>query len=499
MLPPLRHSDPSLAGRSKTPLNFLITHSGLLVCLVFLLAGLALAGDYGIGPDETHQQRNAQANLNYILGQADRVATPVYLDRVFGMAFELPLLLTQQALGLTDYYRIHRLRLTLAHLFFILGGYFCYRLAWRLFDNRLIALFALLLYLLHPRIYAHSFINTKDPVFLSMFMIALYLLERAFRRDTIGAFVLLGVAVGLLTNLRIMGAMLLPAVIAMRGMDGLFAGGGAERKPILLTGGLFILAAGLTWYAVTPYAWANILDYWAAAPILTVNHPNVEVELFQGRLLPSTEMPRHYGITWLGITTPPPALLLGFVGMAAVLGQGIIRPGAVFRNTRLRFSWLLLAGFALPLLAAMALGSNQFNGWRHSYFLYAPFGLLAAGGLHWLATAAFRQEWRRRMAAYGLAGVGLGLALFAIIQLHPTQYIYFNFLVDRSTPEALRTQYYLDFWGTSYREGMEGLLAGHPGETLLVRGPRAHWQALPAAARARLPAAGRGGGGASRL
>ena len=490
MLPPLRHITLRRAGVNRAAArNFLITRSGLLIGALFLLIGLAAAGDYGIEPDAATQRRTATANLEYILGQAASIDTFFYYDPVYGIAFELPLLLAERALGLADPYPIHRLRLTLTHLFFILGGYFCYRLAWRLFDNRLLALFALLLFLLHPRIYAHSFFNSKDLPFLSMFIVALYLLERAFRRDTMGAFLLLGLAVGLLTNLRIMGAMLFPAVIAMRGLDGIFAKTGPERKHILLTGGLFALAAGLTVYALSPYAWTNPVGYLAGALALTTNHPNVELELFQGRLLASTAVPPHYGLTWFGITTPPPALLLGFVGMAAVIGQGMARPGAVFRNTRRRFWWLLLACFALPLLAAILLNANQYNGWRQSYFLYAPFVLLAAGGLHWIIAAAFRSGGQRR-AAYGLAGLGLGFALLQMIQLHPMQYIYFNFLVNRTAPEQLRTQYHLNYRGLSYREGLEYLLARHPGETLVVRGPRAQRNILPAAARARLPAAG---------
>ena len=493
MFPPLRRISPQFAGHIAAARNFLADRSGLILCALFLLIGLVLAGDYGIGPDEVNQRRIAEANLNYIRGQADSVAAglSLYGDRVYGVAFELPLLLAQQALGLTDNHDIHRLRLTLTHLFFIIGAFCCYRLAWRLFDNRLIAILALLLFLLHPRLYAHSFVNSKDLPFLSMFALTLYLLERAFRRDTPGAFVLLGVAVGLLTNLRIMGAMLFPAIIAMRGLDLFPAKTGPERKPILLTAGLFALAAGLTLYAATPYAWTNPLDYLLTSLNQTTNHPNVELELFQGRLRASTEMPRHYGITWFSITTPPPALLLGFVGMAAVVAQGLARPNAVFRNTRRRFQLLLLTCFALPLLAAVLLDSNQYNGWRQSYFLYAPFCLLAAVGLHWLMAALARQG-RGRRAAYGLTGLGVGLIALQLIQLHPGQYDYFNFLVDRTTPERLRTQYQLDYWGLAYREGLDYLRESHPGETLTVRAPRSQIAILPAADRQLLPpAAGR--------
>ena len=494
MFPPLLSIALRLSGANRAAAqNFLIARGGLLICVLFALAGVALAGDYGIGLDAPIQRRIAQANLNYILGQTPSVAQglSLYSDRFYGVAFELPLLLAERALGLTDSYYAGRLRSTLTHLFFILGAFFCYRLAWRLFDNRLIALLALLLFLLHPRLYAHSYLNSKDLPFLALLVIALYLLERAFRKDTLGAFLLLGVAVGLLTNLRIMGIMLFPAVIAMRGLDLFYAGGGPERKRLLLTAGLFTLAAGLTWYAVTPYAWTNPVNYLAVNLDLTINHPTIVAVLFQGQRIFSDQLPPHYGVTWFGITTPPLILLLGFIGMAAVVARVFRRPGAVFRNTRLRLALLLLACGLLPPLAAALLGSNQYGDWRHSYFIYAPFCLLAAGGLGWLAADWFRRR-PGPAATYGLTGLGLGLIALQLMQLHPVQYNYFNFLVDRTTPEYLRTQYRLDYWQLAAKAALERLLESHPGEALVVRAEGRHISALPAAARQRLlPAAGR--------
>ena len=468
MLPPLRHIPPHLYARVPTALNFLTVHSGLIICALFLLAGLVLAGDYGIDRDGPIQRRNAQDNLKYILGQTDRLVTGYYHDRVYGMAFELPLLLTERALGLTDRPSVYRLRFTLTHLLFIVGGYFCYRLAYRLFNNRLLALCALLFYLLHPRIYGNSFINSKDLPFLSMFSIALYLLERAFRRDTHAAFVLLGIAVGLLTNLRIMGIMLFAAALGMRGLDLFYAGSGSERKRTLLTAGLFALAAGLTLYAVTPYAWTHPWDYLTASLNLTVNHPHVEWNLFQGEDILPSEAPAHYNLVWFGITTPPLLLLLSGVGIVAVLAQGLARPGAVFRNNRRRLQGLLLACFLLPPLAAALLSSSQYYDWRHFYFLSVPFGLLAAGGLRWLSSNRAGRLFRA--GVYGLAGAGLGLIALSMAQIHPLQDIYFNFLVDRTTPEYLRTQYRVRSPNASEKRAVEYLRQRHPGETLAVRG-----------------------------
>ena len=490
MFPPLRRIFRQLSGRSPAALNFLADRSGLLVCILFLLAGLATAGDYGINYDEWPQRRIARANLDYILGHSDRIATDLYQDRVYSVAFELPLLLAERLLGLADYSRIHRLRLTLTHLFFIVGAYFGYRLAYRLFGSRPLAILALLFLLLHPRIYGHSFVNFKDLPFLSMFLIALYLLERAFRKDTIGAFLLLGMAVGLLTNLRIMGLMLLAAPLAMRGLDGFYAKTGPERKRILWTAGLFALTAGLTLYAVTPYAWANPVDYLVTSLGQTVNHPAVLPQLFQGELLLSNALPPHYTATWFGITTPPLILLLGCVGMALVAARGFRRPGAVFRNTRMRFLLLLAACFLLPPLAATVLGSNQSEGWRHLFFIYAPFCLLAAYGGGGLAAALYRQG-RLSAGMYGLAGLGLALVLLQMTQIHPLPPVYFNFLAERTTPEWLRMRYDLDYMQLAHREGLEYLRQRHPQETLTVRVGQRHLGILTAAARERLqPATG---------
>ena len=490
MFPLPRHIAPQLAaGKIPAVLNFLAGPSGLILCALFALVGLALAGEYGINYDESNQRHTAAANLDYILGRTEGIAAPNYHDRVYGVAFELPLLLAER--GLADYYDVHRQRLILTHLFFILGGFFCYRLAYRLFGSRLIALVALLIYLLHPRLYAQSYINSKDPVFLSMFMMALYLLERAFRRDTVGAFALLGIGVGLLTNLRIMGLLLFPAVIALRGLDWFQVGKGPERKARLLSGGAFLLAGGLTVYALSPYAWTNPGDYLAASLDLTVNHPTILSPVFQGERIPSDQLPPHYLPVWFAITTPPLILLMGFIGVAAVAATACRRPAAVCRNNRMRFQLLLLAAFLLPPLAAALLGANQYEGWRHSYFIYAPFVLLAAGGLHWLGGGLARQR-RYRGGMYGLAGLGLGLVLLQMAQIHPLQYSYFNFLVDRTTPEYLRTQYELDYWQLLTPPALEYLLARYPGETLTARTGRRHRNILPPAERQRLQVAAGG-------
>ena len=280
----------SLASRVPFPVW------GLTACALFLIVGVAVLDDYGISWDESTQRHLAIETvadiIDIILG--DGVAFNNDHDKFYGAAFELPLLLVERVLGLEDTRSIFLGRHILTHLFFIAGGFFCCLLAYRLSNSRLIAIFALLLFLLHPRLYAHSFFNTKDIPFLSMFMIALYLTHRAFSRDAVRAFLLLGAAVGILVNLRIMGVMLFAAILVMRWLDLLYASGREERKRILITGGLFALAGALTFYATLPYLWANPIGRLAEMLAVLSQHPNRSFQLFQGELILGTELPYRY-------------------------------------------------------------------------------------------------------------------------------------------------------------------------------------------------------------
>ena len=167
-------------------------------------------------------------SFDYIAGD-ENALIEWHHDRYYGVAFKVPLIAVERLLRLEDSRDIFLSRHLIAHLFFLAVGFFAWLLTYRLFGSRLVALVAMLIFLLHPRIYAHSFFNSKDIPFLSMFAIALYLTHRAFRRDSVWAFALCGVGVGLLVNIRIMGVMLIPAVLGMLALDAFYAmkrGGG---------------------------------------------------------------------------------------------------------------------------------------------------------------------------------------------------------------------------------------------------------------------------------
>ena len=453
----------------------------LALCALFAIVGLAVLDDYGIGRDEPLQRRIADANAGYVINGATNDL--YHRDfRYYGIALEMPLLMAERALGLKDTRHIYLTRHLMTHLFFIAGGFACGMIAYRMIGNRWIALLAMLMFLLHPRLYAHSFFNSKDVPFAVMLVIALYLAHRAFRKDTLGAFLMCGIGVGLAINLRPFGLMLLPMIPAMRVPD-LWQASGAERKRILMTGAVFAAAALGTVYIIHPYYWENPLRLIEGMRVMLFQHPATAENLFMGEIRLSDDVPWNYIPVWFAITAPPITLSLGALGAAGVCWQAITRPLAALRNRETRFRILPLGYIVLPVAAIIILQSNAQNGWRHVYFLWGPFCLLAAIGLHSVVNNnAGKGKWKivaplpgwihggglRRTLAYGVAGFGLITTLTAMAALHPHQQVYFNALVDTKTLGALGKRYDMDYWLLAQRQSLEYLLARYPDDVLRV-------------------------------
>ena len=242
-------------------------------------------------------------------------------------------------------------------------------------------------------------------------------------------------------------------------------------------------------------------------------HPLMVMQLFQGRVISSHDVPPEYVPVWFGITTPPAALLLGGVGVLSVCWRGGRSPGWILRSGELRFLLAALGCLVLPVVVAIALDANIHDAWRHFYFLWGPFCLLAAAGLRWRAGAGggelpaarllqgirrvvFRGKGSasraasgggnlRRIVVYGVVVAGLGSMVYAIVSLHPHQQVYFNLLVNRAAADELGQRY--DMGPTvAYRQGIEFLLGQYPDDTLYLPSGRIHRKIFPAEERERI-------------
>ncbi len=449
-----------------------------LVCAVFLLAGVATLDDYGVMANRAVEYEHVRDNANYILGRDHELYD--YIDKLYGPIFEFPILIGETLIHLDDAHDRKLIGNFLVHLFFTVSGLFCYLLVYRLFNSRIIAILVMILFLLHPRIYAHSFFNTRDLPFLSMFMISLYLVHRSFRNDTVFSFLLLGISVGILINLRPMGIAMFAAILSFRALD---ATRTKEKRSILSTSTVFILASALTLYATMPYLWIDTVNRTIEVFTTLSRFPIGSRQLFNGEIVFAQELPRDYLPVWFMVTTPPVLLALGLLGAGLLFWRSARRPRVVLHDTVLRFGLLVVACFAVPIIAVIVLRPTMYDGWRHMYFLHAPFTILAAFALYGLTSLVPPN--RARIGIHVLAGFGILVMILSIVRIHPYQGSYFNLLTDRTTPDSLSSRFVVDYFYYIPSDIVARIARDHPvGELYFGNGndiPSSIWAAaIPA-------------------
>ena len=121
---------------------------------------------------------------------------------------------------------------------------------------------------------------------------------------------------------------------------------------------------------------------------------------------------------------------------------------------------VLALAVLFPIAFAVLTRPNLFDAWRHFLFVAPPLAALAA---HGFARFTFDVGFRRplRLVAALAAGVALMVVVVDMVRLHPYQTVYFNRLVAGGLPGA-DGEFETDYWGATYREGIEWLLSRGP-------------------------------------
>lgn len=459
--------------------------------------GLLLFADYGLSIDERQSRDNGMITLKHVAKSLAPAwvashpdfapyTTPLaeYTDRDYGIVFETPVSLLEQLFALRDARDKYLFRHLCTFLVCFGGLVAVYQLAARRFADWRLGLLAALWLLLSPRLFAESFYNDKDAVFMALFAIAMNTGVRFLLRPTLGRAAWHALACALAIDVRIMG-ILLPlytlVLLAWRGLRGEVRWGQVATSS-LLYGGLLAGLVVLCW----PYLWPAPLQNFLEAFANMQSFRWTGTVLYNGVDIPATDLPWHYALVWLGITTPVLYLLSALLGLGLVSFQLLRHRWRLWASEQGLQDVFFLGFFAGPLLAVILLHSVLYDGWRQLYFIYPAFLLLALRG--WVAAA----QWliRRtggRQALY--VGTALSLVLTAVqmVRAHPLENVYFNVLAG---PDVAH-RFEMDYWGLGYRRDLE-YVATHdarPVVKVFAPGPsgaQLNQEVLPREQRARL-------------
>jgi hypothetical protein len=318
-----------------------------------------------------------------------------------------------------------------------------------------------LLLLLHPVFYGHTFNNPKDLPFAALYAAALYAgAATGLRRAGARSDVRVGLAVGAALGMRVAGLMLLPAVAA------LWLGLELARHKGLRT----LPRVGLRVAVAAAVAWLVMVSLWPFAQVDPVRNPfralgafqafhREVLNLFEGAYVRSDQLPRHYLPKWLALTWPDVYTVALPVGVACPLAV-LARGGPRRRRERALSVLWLLGVTAFPVVWVVLTRPPLYDSMRH--FLFVVPGLAVVGGVG-LACAL------RALPSAGLRTAAIALLLWPtsrtvrdMVELHPYQSVYFNRWFAGGLPGAAG-RYETDYWGSSYKEAVEWVVASYPG------------------------------------
>ncbi len=439
------------------------------VVLVFfgglLIIGLLCFNDYGISWDAP-VQREYGGKVYRFLTQDD---PELFSDRhrYYGPVVEVLLYWLEEALSLTDTREVFLMRHLVTFLISWVGLIFFYLLAKRIFGDTKLALLAPVLLVLSPRIFAHSFFNTKDLPFMMVFIVAVYSLINLVRAKTIGASILHGFACALLIDIRIIGILIVIITLVAFGFDLVRRHHSSSLRAGALSLGSYFGSLIAFTMLMWPTLWHDPLSNFARSYQVMRSFPWQAPILYLGKEVWSTNLPWHYLPVWMAVSSPLAVILLGGLGFAflklRLLGKATEHPSRLD-------ALIVLLWFWLPLGYLMFSNVVLYDAWRHAFFVYPALVLAAVSGVSQLCRLIASRSIILRAITTGIVLGGLtldlGLTLAFMVRNHPHENVYFNVLTGGLRHAEGRFE--LDYWGLSYRQGLEWIASMDSREHILV-------------------------------
>lgn len=456
----------------KNGYSFISKHANWIVAAFFIayfFLGFSIFKDYGVSTDEIFQNDKAIYNLDYITGKNTDLLT--YPDRHYGAVLAIPLYLIGKSFA--DPRGDYLFRHLVTFLTFFASSVGFYFLARYLKINKAFALIGSAFYIFHPHIFSHSFYNIKDIPFLSVYLFSLFSLIHFTEKRSFKAAILHGFLSGMLVIFRLPGLLMWAITFLVWLMMSIL--NFRSYKRFILLGALYAISALLTLYIFMPALWAHPITEARAFFSMELFTWNGR-ELFMGQYLTPDAFPRYFLPVFMLITTPPIFTFFLIIG-SLFLAKDLLIKRELFKDTGTP-KLALVISFLFPILYIMIARPIIYNGWRHVFFVYAPFALIAAVGLQrvFSCVSAWNSIALRRVAQLAFSFLLLiqtiSLTNF-LIGSHPFQHVYYNRLAAPSLAQA-RELYSMDYWGLSYRAALETILRDDDNTTITVCGALNH-------------------------
>ena len=447
-----------------------------LIYLTFLIIGILSYKDFGISTDEWSLRLLGFVNLKYIMeiffqssiSNLDAILSiPKISDfsgNTHGAIFAVPMAFIEYYLNITDSQQYYFFRHYFNHLIFLISNFYFFLLVKEKYNNWIYGIAGSLFLFLSPRIFAESFYNHKDIIFLSLFIINLYYGIHFLNSPSLKNSVLFSFTTALAIDIRIMGILIVPIILFFLLLKYL------RNKDFKIFTGisvylvLFPLLTILFW----PYLWENPIDNFIQTFKDLGRYDWSGYNFYLGNYYKASNLPWHYIFIWMGITIPIFYIILfvyGFINSTLRIKKRLFN---VSEKDYLKDLWrgnselediVYYLIFFVPIFTTIILNSTLYNGWRHLYFVYPCFLLISLKGLYLINLNYLRKKiWLSKI----IVALFLTHIAFVMIKDHPHQNVYFNFLAGKN----IQKKFELDYWGLSNKQALEYILKNDSNETI---------------------------------
>lgn len=424
-----------------------------------LFVGLIAVPSYGISWDEKAMFVLGLRVYNYVFEGA---TYPVNAGiRFHGSLVELFLYGIPKVLEINYARHIFILRHFLNYLTFFGGIVAFYFLGKRHFKSVAWGLVLAVMLFLSPRQFGHAFYNARDIPTMSLWILAMLTMSRLLEKPSFRRAAEHGAACGLAMSMR-MPSVFLPVLtigfLVLMWWKKTLDHDRRAGKIFLVTTLTVLVTSAMAVVVFWPLLWESPLKNFSEALANMSTVQNQPGGFYFGHRIFIT--PWHWIPVWMFITIPLLYTALFVVGLGVMIRDLLRDKLLMVQSPHLPF----LAWFFVPPIAIFVLQSPIFDEWRHVYFIYPAFLIIACTGIKY-AYESFANI-RPAYALHVFLSLGLLHVLcigFWMMRNHPFQYVYF------SVPSRfIEGNFELDYWGISFKQGLEKVLEIDPAERIPV-------------------------------
>ncbi len=452
-------------------------YSNLLIISLFigfLITGIIIYDDYGISWDEYYQRINGFVSLNFIRkfflfneifpNLTHDTKSFAETAKIYGVIFDLPTAFIEYKFKIENSKSFFLLRHLASFIIFFISSIYFYLLLKKRFSKKL-SIIGIVFFILSPRIFAESFYNNKDILFLSIFIISIYYAIKFLNKNSYKNLILASLSSSILIATKVIG-IIIPFIIfvffVLKSIDDKNNIKKNILKLINFFFSLFIFTI-IFW----PYLWNSPLSNFLHALKTFSSHPWTGAIFYFDQYISAMNLPWHYPIIWILISTPIIYLIFFFIGSYLILIRISFRFINLSKKKKFNDLWMgnkermdviFFSIFYFTLFLVIELNSTLYNGWRHLYFIYPCLIFISIRGFEFLSKNYIKKYLIVITAPF------LILIFLWMYTNHPFQYVFFNKLAGKEVEKFFE----LDYWGVSNKKAISFILNNNENEEIKI-------------------------------